>query len=300
MKASGVDACVVSVGNELLFGQTVDTNSAWMGRALATRGIPVLRRYVVSDTPAEIGAAVAEAIAVADLVIVSGGLGPTEDDVTREVVAELLGAPLEVDEVLLGALRERFRARGYEQMPASNVSQAEVPRGAQVLANPHGTAPGLLMRGDSAVVVLLPGVPRELRGIFEGALGDVLEDTFAGRAVPVWHRMVHTTGIAESRLAELVQEALDREPSVGGEDGNVSVAYLPDLRGVDLRITARSVEEEQATARLQRVVERIVSVLGPWTFAARSGDIVEAVSGRLRARGLKLATAESCTAGLIA
>ena len=239
MNALGVRACVVSVGNELLFGETVDTNSAWMGRVLAARGITVVRRYTVADVAEEIRHAVREAADIADLVLVSGGLGPTSDDVTRPTVAELIGAALEVDQALLQSLRERFEARGYGELPVPNVSQAEVPRGARVLLNPRGTAPGLAMRFSEAWVVLLPGVPRELRAIFGGELSDFLEVEFGDRALLVSHRMVHTTGVPESRLAELVERAFARPPAIAELAPDVSVAYLPDLRGVDLRLTAR-------------------------------------------------------------
>ena len=300
MNALGVRACVVSVGNELLFGETVDTNSAWMGRALAARGITVVRRYTVADVAEEIRHAVREAADIADLVLVSGGLGPTSDDVTRPTVAELIGAALEVDQALLQSLRERFEARGYGELSVPNVSQAEVPRGARVLLNPCGTAPGLAMRFSEAWVVLLPGVPRELRAIFGRELSDFLEVEFGDRALLVSHRMVHTTGVPESRLAELVERAFARPPAISELAPDVSVAYLPDLRGVDLRLTARGLPAEAANAQLHHVLDRLEPVVDPWRFNATSGDIVESVSEALRGLNMRLATAESCTAGLMA
>ena len=300
MSASGVNACVVSVGNELLFGETVDTNSAWMGRALASRGITIVRRYTVADLAEEIRHAVREASGLADLVIVSGGLGPTSDDITRPSVAELVGAPLEVDEVLLQRLRERFEACGYGELPALNVSQAEVPRGARILQNPRGTAPGLAMRFSDTWLVLLPGVPRELRAIFGGELSEFLELEFGDRTLSVSHRTVHTTGVPESRLAELIEAAFARAPAISELAPDVSVAYLPDLRGVDLRLTTRGLQADDADAQLSHVLDRLEPVVEPWRFHATSGDIVESVSGALRSRRMRLATAESCTAGLIA
>ena len=300
MKASSVHACVVSVGNELLFGETVDTNSAWMGRALAYRGITIVRRYTVADVADEIRHAVREAADIADLVLVSGGLGPTSDDITRQTVAELIGAALEVDEALLQSLRERFEAGGYGELPAPNVSQAEVPKGARVLHNPRGTAPGLAMRFSQAWVVLLPGVPRELRAIFGGELSDFLAVEFGDRALPVSHRTLHTTGVAESRLAELVERAFARAPAISELAPDVSVAYLPDLRGVDLRLTAHGLPAEVAHAQLNHVLNLLEPVVDPWRFSATSGDIVESVSEALRGLNMRLATAESCTAGLMA
>jgi len=300
VNAPGVHACVVSVGNELLFGETVDTNSAWLGQALTSRGISVVRRYTVADVAEEIRHAVQEAADIADLVLVSGGLGPTSDDITRQTVAELIGAPLEVDQTLLDGLRKRFEARGYGELPAPNISQAEVPKGARVLANPLGTAPGLAMRLSGTWLVLLPGVPRELRGIFGGELAEFLELEFGDRTVPVLHRAVHTTGVPESRLAELLEQAFARAPAMSEVAPDVSVAYLPDLRGVDLRLTARGLDAEAARIQLDHVLDRLEPVVEAWRFRAESGDIVESVSDVLRKRGMRLATAESCTAGLMA
>ena len=143
---------------------------------------------------------------MADLIIVTGGLGPTRDDLTRPAVADLLGLDLQPDPNIVDDLREQFRARGIPDLSTSNLSQAEVPRGAQVLANKLGTAPGLLMEHEGRSVALLPGVPREMRGIFDDVLADVLRDRFGDRLVPLVHRTLYTTGIAESVLGERVDE----------------------------------------------------------------------------------------------
>ncbi len=289
-------AVIVTVGDELLLGQTVDTNAAWLGRELARRGVPVARHTTVADVDEEIRRAVAEAVEAAELVIVSGGLGPTPDDLTRDSVAALLGRALRVDEGLLAALETRFRERGYPTMPGLNVSQATVPEGARVLPNPHGTAPGLAMESGRSLVVLLPGVPRELRGIFEGGVTSLLEERFGDRLVPVRLHYIHTTGIPESRLAEVVAERLR------GEDrGPVGLAFLPDLHGVDLRFTASDVSAEEAEGWFARIERVLGPAVAPWRFdAPEEGDLVEAVTGALKARGLTLAVAESCTGGLIA
>lgn len=287
-------AALVSVGNELLYGETVDTNAAWLARSLATLGIPVVRKYTVGDVRGEIQDAVRAAASAADLVVVSGGLGPTSDDVTKEAVAALLARELRLDRALIRALEERFRARGYATLPTPNVSQAEVPAGAKVLENPHGTAPGLLLQADDSWVVLLPGVPRELRGIFEGDLAPALRERFAGRLEPVYHRVIHTTGVAESRLAELL------EPRLPPDMGPVRLAYLPDLRGVDLRLSASGVSEEEARTWFDRIEGAIDPVVREWRFEAASGDVAEALLAALERTGKRLAVAESCTGGLVA
>jgi nicotinamide-nucleotide amidase len=293
-ESSGPVAALVSVGNELLYGETVDTNAAWLARSLAALGLPVVRKYTVGDVRGEIREAVRAATAAADLVVVSGGLGPTSDDVTKEAVAELLGRELRLDRELVRALEERFRARGYATLPTPNVSQAEVPAGATVLRNPHGTAPGLVLEASGSLVVLLPGVPRELRGIFEGDLATALRERFAGRLAPVHHRVIHTTGVPESRLAELL------EPRLPADMGPVKLAYLPDLRGVDLRLSAKGVSEQEAHTWFDRIEHAIEPVVREWRFEAPSGDAAEALLIALEREGKRLAVAESCTGGLVA
>lgn len=293
---AGVRVVLVTVGDELLLGQTVNTNATWLARELADLGADVARFVTVGDGEDEIRDAVAGARAAADLVVVTGGLGPTEDDRTRAVVADLFGRELEVDEELLRALERRFREAGFGELPARNVSQAEVPRGATALPNPHGTAPGLVLEEEGIVVALLPGVPREMKGIFRESLSARLRESFPGRLRAVRHRTIHTTGIAESVLAERVEEHLPDEL------GPVSVAFLPDEHGVDLRLTVRGVsDEEEAREWLDGVETALEPVVEKYRFEApETGDIAEAVARALEGSGRTLAVAESCTGGLVA
>lgn len=290
-------AVLVTVGDELLHGETVDSNAAWLGQALSRLGVEVRRRYTVGDHADEIRTALRRCLAEGDLAIFTGGLGPTEDDLTRPAVAHELGAPLHLDEGLLEALRERFRRHGYEELPRSNERQARVPEGAVVIPNPRGTAPGLLLESDDGpLVVLLPGVPSEMKSIFTRELAPRLRERFGGRLRPVRHRIIHTTGVSESALADAVAEALPEDT------GPVSLAFLPDVTGVDLRLTVRGVlDEGEAMEHLDRVEEALAGVVGPWRFEAEeSGDLVEPVSRALLARGWLLGAAESCTGGLLA
>jgi len=288
-----VRAVLVTVGDELLLGQTVDSNAAWLGRELAAMGIPVVRHYTVGDEVAAIQQAVEWGLDAGDLVVVSGGLGPTPDDMTRDAVADLLKRPVHIDAGLLDRLKARFAARGYE-LPRSNESQAKVPEGAEVLDNEVGTAPGLVFDTERGVVVLLPGPPRELKALFTGHVVRVLRRRFGDALPPVHHRVIHTTGIAESALTEEVESLLP------ANRGPVRIAYLPDLRGVDLRLTVSGLPEEEARAWLERVETAILPAVRPWRFDASSGDLAEAVLTLLRQRRMSLATAESCTGGLVA
>jgi nicotinamide-nucleotide amidase len=288
-----VQAAIVTVGDELLLGQTVDTNAAWMGRRLASMGIPVARRWTVGDDAGDIRWAVSEAVRGSDLVLVTGGLGPTPDDFTRDVVADLLGRPMMEDPEILEMMRARYLARGTDDLPAINRRIAEVPRGARKLANPHGAAPGLAMETDDGLVVLFPGVPRELQGIFEGEFTDLVSERFGDRLPPVHLHLVHTTGIPESRLSEQVAERLPQGTAPAG------LAFLPDLRGVDVRFTFMGLEEGEVERHVQRLEGALESVLAPWRFECASGDLAEAVAEALRARRKVLAVAESCTGGLV-
>ena len=292
-------AAIVSVGNELLFGETINTNAAWLGRALAERGIVVSRGYTVGDNRISIQEVVQTATQSTDLVLISGGLGPTQDDITRNAVADLFDRPLRRNERLLSDLKARFRSHGYREFPETNLSQVEVPEGAIVLDNPNGTAPGLAFEEDSTLVVMLPGVPRELRGIFLGDLSTLLEEWLGDKIAPVHHKMLHTTGVPESRLAEIIEDEISSNTTFARAMRGVSLAYLPDLRGVDLRITARAVSTGKAEALIDRAEQELDARIARWRYHANSGDIVESVSDTLKDRGLMLAVAESCTGGLV-
>jgi len=291
-----ITAAIVAIGNELLYGETVDTNAAWLGRRLAALGIRVLRRFTVGDVEEDIDHALGLALDSADLVIVTGGLGPTADDLTKSVVAAHFGRELVVDEAVRERLREHFRASGYDDVPELSRGQAEVPEGATALINPSGTAPGILLEAEGRHVVLLPGVPEELKDIVQGELEGHLKELGAP-GQRTHHRVVHTTGLAETSLAERLEPHLESLPAEVKE--GIALAYLPDLRGVDLRFTIRGGSAEDAKERFQRLFDALDEVLGPWRFEAESGDIADAVLEELRRRGWRLAVAESCTGGLV-
>lgn len=286
-------AVVIGVGDELLYGHTVNTNGAWLGGELSSLGLEVTRHLVVGDRREAIQEALAIGLGYGEVVIVTGGLGPTPDDLTRPAVAEYLGFPLQEDPGLVEDLRSRFRARGYHDIPPNNLQMAQVPRGGRVLANPVGAAPGLAFPlPEGRMVILLPGIPAEMRGIFVGAVAPFLTRTFGSRLLPVHHRFIHATGIPESILAREVDLLLP------GEARPVSVAYLPDMRGVRIRLTAICVQEE-AERQFDAVEARLEGLLRPYRYRAESGDLAEALGVALTARQATLAVAESCTGGLV-
>ena len=284
---------VLTIGTELLLGYTVDTNAAELGRALAAAGAEVARRATVPDRPDAIRTAVVEALDRTGFVIATGGLGPTRDDLTKSVVADLMKRRLVLDEELLAGIEARFKRMG-RPMPAINRTQAEVPEGATVLPNPRGTAPGLWVEdARGRVVVLLPGVPREMRGLLvEQVLPRIVERQGAARRV-VSSRTVRTTGVSESALAERVGPI---EPDIAP----LTLAYLPSVDGVDLRVTAWDLDPTDAEARLAGAVERLVTAVGEHGYGVDDADLAAVVLDALRRGRHRLGVAESCTGGMIA
>ncbi len=287
---------ILGIGDELLLGQTADTNGASLARALSELGLEVIRRGMLPDRPGAIRDGVESAMAVAEVVLLTGGLGPTPDDLTRDAVAELLGLPIEVDSGLLERLRARFRARGYGEPPAGSEAMAQVPRGARILANPLGAAPGLALESpQGGLCILLPGVPRETWALLEEEVIPLLRARFGARLRPAVHRTIHTFGVPESVLAQEMAAVL---PS---DLGGVSLAYLPYQGGVRLRLTARQVEGgPDALEAIRRVEAALEPVVGPFRFESETGSLAEAVGEDLLRAGVTLAVAESCTGGLIA
>ncbi|MDX2193906.1 MAG: competence/damage-inducible protein A [Gemmatimonadales bacterium] len=281
---------LVTIGSELLLGHTIDTNGAELGVALAAAGVTVTRRTTVADTPEAIREAVAEALARTGAVLTTGGLGPTRDDMTKAVVAALFEAPLAFDPALWDDLVARFARVG--RVPSErNRSQAEVPAGATVLPNRWGTAPGLWLEGAPGLAILLPGVPSELRGLLRHEVAPRLAAR-AGAGRVTRSVVLRTTGIPESTLAERVGEV---------EEGlaPLSLAYLPGVTGVDLRLTAWSLPPGEAEARLAAGLALLRERAEAFAYAEGEGDLADVVLARCRASGRTLAVAESCTGGLL-
>lgn len=280
---------LVTIGTELLLGMTVDTNGAEIARALAAQGLRVARRTSVADRAEPIRDAVSEALRRTGAVLTTGGLGPTSDDITKKVVADLFDAPLEFDETIWAGLLARF-AR-LERKPAeSNRSQAEVPRGATVLTNRWGTAPGLWLEGMPGLVIMLPGVPLEMRRLLEHEVVPRLASRGTGSVIR--SLLVRTSGIPESSLAE-------RMGDVEMEIAPLTLAYLPGLEGVDLRVSAWDLAPDDAERRLHAAAELLRSRGAENVYAVGESDLAALVLDAARSHGLRLAVAESCTGGLL-
>ena len=281
---------LLTIGDELLIGQVVNTNASWLGEQLLLRGAEVRRMVTMPDELDVITRELHYAEERADLVIITGGLGPTHDDLTRDAIATYLKAPLELDEAVLEALRTRF-SRYDKPMPERNCVQALVPAGCEVLQNPVGTAPGLWYQNGSLMLVALPGVPHEMKELMGRYVFPRIEKH--ERVRPIVQRTLLTTGIGESTLQE----------SLGDTSGFLQtgqkLAYLPGIGGVRLRITASGQNPDEASEALKETVSYVRDRLEPYLFGTEN-DLLEAKIGdMLEAAGLTISTAESCTGGLI-
>lgn len=285
---------IVTIGDELLLGQTIDTNAAFLSEQLAAAGLFVTRRTTVGDDDAAITTAVRDALQRTGIVITTGGLGPTRDDFTKPVIAKLYGRELEVHEDLLERYRKRWEQRGLP-MPESNRTQAEVPVGAQVLRNRLGSAPGIALDNDElGLTIMLPGVPHELRDMTVREIVPFLLARLKNDVGnPIRYRVIRVTGVPESALAERIDHIVDAIAPL-------AVAFLPNFSGVDLRITSWGLfDEQEAERRFDDAERQLREVLGAHIYATGNEDIAVVVGKLLKEKKLTVAVAESCTGGML-
>ncbi len=290
---------LVNTGSELLLGRVLNTHQQWLCRRLSDLGYNVQRQVAVPDTGPDIQQAVREALCRSDLVIVTGGLGPTSDDITRELIAELLGKKLRLNEEIYDGIKRFFAAR-KRPMPAHNDVQAMVPEGATVLDNPHGTAPGLAMPvnpnpfrpgGGASWLVMLPGPPRELRPMFDTLVTPLVRREFP-LTVPFVCRTLRTSGVGESAAQEKIAGPLGALVAAGLE-----VGYCARPGQVDVRLIARCATAGAIVREAEAIVQ---SLLGEFIYGYDDEEMETVVVRRLAARRQTLALAESCTGGGIA
>ena len=286
-------AAVLAVGSELLTPLRIDTNSLYITEQLNALGIDVVFKGVVGDDRAELATAVRTALTRVDLLVLSGGLGPTDDDVTREVVADVLGRPMREQEAITDRIRQRFASRGWK-MPEINRRQAMVPDRAEVLDNPNGTAPGLWIEHEDRVVLLLPGPPRELKPMLRA----VIEGRLAERAgtMTLLRRVIRITGRTESHTDEVLQPLYaewshSRIP--------VAATILAALGQIELHLSVRADARDVADLALNRAVAQVEEVLGLDAYSSDGRALEQVVGDMLAERGWRIAVAESCTGGLI-
>lgn len=287
---------IVTIGDELLLGYTIDTNAAHIARELAAFGIEVARRSTVGDVAGDIGSAVRDAIDRTGAVITTGGLGPTADDRTKEAIAAIFRRSMYLDQAIVDSMKERWaRLRRTGPFPQSNIAQAMIPEGAEILGNRHGSAPGVWLEDEAGRwVAMLPGVPREMRGLMDDELRPRLLRMLSRQQSMevVRSRTIRTTGIAESALADMLGE---HARSVEG----MGVAFLPSVESVDLRVTARGLPAEESDRLLEAGVVKLRAAAGRYVYGEEGADLADVVLNLCRRRGIRLSVAESCTGGML-
>lgn len=291
---------VVAIGTELLLGQIVDTNSSWIGQELAAAGLNSHFQTKVGDNPDRIRTVLRQAIERSDAVICCGGLGPTQDDITRDMIAEMMGVELEYQVEIGDVIREMFESRGRE-MPEINLRQAMVPIGASILAEQPGTAPGLrcpvrASDGSERVLFAVPGVPYEMKEMMSGSVIPELRRRSGDESV-IKSRVLRTWGASESGLAEILADRIDELDAAG----NPTLAFLASgVEGLKVRITAKAANDDAVEAMLDAEQEILEPLIGHVIFGFDDENMEAVVIRRLQEEGLTLAVAESVTGGYVA
>ena len=288
-------AAIVAVGSELLTPSKLDTNSLHITGELNRLGIDVIAKAVVGDSREELTHTISAMLARVDLLILCGGLGPTDDDLTREAVADALQRPLSEDEAITARLRERFKARGFAMpMPETNRRQAMVPAGAVVIENTKGSAPGLWIDHEGKTVVLLPGPPRELKPMLASLVAGQLHDRGPGQ--PLMRRIVRITGRIESDVDQLLQPQYREWASAVPP---IAATILAQPGAIELHVSAQASSQDVVDRALEGAVQRIVETIGADVYSTDGRKLEQVVGDLLAGKGLHVAAAESCTGGLI-
>jgi nicotinamide-nucleotide amidase len=285
-----LNAEILAIGSEMLTPFRVDTNSLWLTEQLNALGVEVKLKTVVGDDELRLEEAVRDAMRRSEIIISTGGLGPTEDDITKKVFARVLGRELEVHEPTIDKMRARFARRNLE-MPANNIRQAMVMTGATLLENNNGTAPGQLVQQGNCTVVLLPGPPREMKPMFVEQVAPVLKERVG--EVYILRRKLSIYGLTESKTDELAAPVYTQYQ-------NPTTTILFKDGQIELHLTAQAPSVAEAEALLDELARNLLAVLGDYVYSDKDETLEKVVGDLLRASGATLATAESCTGGLLA
>jgi nicotinamide-nucleotide amidase len=287
---ANVKASIITIGDELLIGQTIDTNSAWIAQRLNDLGIDVIRRVAVGDDADAITEALNEELSKAEIILVTGGLGPTADDITKPLLCQYFGGKMVVNEEVLKHVKEIFSKRDLPILE-SNLKQAEVPDTSKVLFNRLGTAPGMLFEKDNKVIISMPGVPHEMMGIVEDEVIPLLQQRFISDAI--LHESIITAGLGESFIADKIKDLEQALPA------HIRLAYLPGYWMVKLRLTGRSADKLRLTKELQMRQEEIANRLEDIVVALEDLPLEQILGKELTVLEKTIGLAESCTGGYI-
>lgn len=280
---------ILAVGTELLFGQTVNTNATFLSDRLNHMGFDVMYHFVVGDNPARLKAKLAEAFSDTDLVIMTGGLGPTQDDLTKEMVAEYMGRDMHLDENVMAQLEEFFEKRG-RKMTENNVKQAYLPDGCTPFYNASGTAPGFALSVNGKTAICLPGPPRELKWLWNNGVREYLEQFMEKK---MFYRVIRTIGIGESDLETLLMPVIDGQT-------DPTVATYAKEGECTLRVASQRDTMQEAEEAVNEMISRIDDLAGDFIYSYDDEDLKEVVVRLLKEKGLKITSAESCTGGSFA
>jgi nicotinamide-nucleotide amidase len=284
-----MQASIVSVGTELLFGQTINTNSAFLSERLNRMGIDVMYHFTVGDNPSRLEEILKEALLKTDLVITTGGLGPTQDDLTKEIVCQVMQDELVLNEPALLAIQQFF-LKVNRPMTDNNLKQAYVPKSALVLQNEMGTAPGFALTRENKTIACLPGPPREMAAMFDSSLAPYIEKMTGSS---IYYRMIRTYGIGESALETALMDLIDTQT-------DPTIATYAMEGECYLRVTSKRSSRQEAINSVDEMVKRIITRIGSYVYSLDGQNLVDVVASKLVEDGLTLSCAESCTGGLFA
>jgi len=283
-------ATIVTIGDEILIGQIIDTNSAWIGRQLNEIGIDVIEILSVNDSREGILSGLNRAHQASDLILLTGGLGPTRDDITKSVLAEFMGDELQFSEENYGLIKKMFERRNIKITPAHK-EQCYLPSTAQLLENKMGTAPGMLFKKDKRTIISMPGVPYEMKYIMEHGVLPLFRDK---SEMVIIHKTIRTAGEGESRIALKIEGIVAELPEP------IKIAYLPSLGSVRLRLTGKGKDRQKLQGDIDMASERIVNILDDLVYGYGDTLLEEALGIIAKESGVQLSLAESCTGGHIA
>jgi nicotinamide-nucleotide amidase len=284
-------ASIIVIGNEILSGESIDTNSAFIAKSLETLGIPVVKKYIIADEKGEIIKTVDQAFEDAGIIISTGGLGPTIDDITKKTLAAYFRTKLKFNQSVYTHIENMFSQRNTSLREA-NIRQAELPESAEIFINAWGTASGMLFTNEKGILISLPGVPYEMKGLMSKDVLPYLKNKYPGQVLI--SRNIKTSGISESLLSEKITDIIEKLPEY------ISIAFLPSPGQVKLRLTAKGEGSASLTKELDRICEKIENRISDSIYAFGDSSLEAEIGQIMRASGVKLSTAESCTGGYLA
>jgi len=284
------NAEIITIGDEILYGQTLDTNSHWISGELDQLGIKVIRKTTVRDLEEHILAAFEEAEKRADVILITGGLGPTNDDLTKPTLAKYFGVEMEMNKAALEEITARYEQAGWE-LNELNKGQAIQPSGSKKITNELGTAPGIWLEKNNTIFISMPGVPFEMKGMMENEILPKLKEKFIKEKI--YHKIIRTGGIPESKLAEKLEDWEKNLPN------HIQLAYLPTLAQVKLRLTAKGIDQKQLENDVAEQLEICLPIIDKYVYSTDNIELEERVGQLLRESGKTISCAESCTGGYL-